>query len=440
VLFGKQSGHNSSKLSQLFKDPFIHWKKATEKLAAHEKSSVMHKDSTLKLTNFKSVMSGKVKGIDEQADNLRSERIQYNRNILTSIVDTIILAGRQSLALRGHRDDSKDYLSPNPGNFQALLNYRIRAGDTILENHFKNAPKNATYRSKTVQNKLVKICGKHIESKIISEINNSDSPFYSVLADEATDCANKEQMPIVVRYVDPNRVINERFIKFVSCDTGMTGLALAKNIEDTLEEVGLPLENCRGQGYDGASAMSSVRKGVSGNILKKNPKALYMHCASHQLNLCVAKACELVSVRNMVDHAKLVASFFSYFPKHTQFLGEKLSAYRLRKQKLPAPSMTRWIERITSLDGFVDAYEAVVETLEEMKLNIDGKWNSKTSSDANSLLYTCTSFEFIVALVITTQMLDYTMPLTRRLQQRKIDIVRSLQWINLMKETINEHR
>ena len=102
--------------------------------------------------------------------------------------------------------------------------------------------------------------------------------------------------------------------------------------------------------------------------------------------------------------------------------------------------MTRWIERITCLDGFVDAYEAVVETLEEMKLNIDGKWNSKTSSDANSLLYACTSFEFIVALVITTQMLDYTMPLTRRLQQRKIDIVRSLQCINLMKETINELR
>ena len=54
----------------------------------------------------------------------------------------------------------------------------------------------------------------------------------------------------------------------------MTGEALAKNIEDTLAELNLLLENCRGQGYDGASAMSSKTKGASGCLLTKNPKAL----------------------------------------------------------------------------------------------------------------------------------------------------------------------
>ena len=47
---------------------------------------------------------------------------------------------------------------------------------------------------------------------------------------------------------------------------GVTGEVLAKNIEDTLDEVRLPLENCRGQGYDGANAMSGKSKGVSGRI------------------------------------------------------------------------------------------------------------------------------------------------------------------------------
>ena len=55
----------------------------------------------------------------------------------------------------------------------------------------------------------------------------------------------------------------------------MTGLALSANIENTLKEVGLPLKNCRGQGYDGASAMSSERKGVLGRILQQNPKILW---------------------------------------------------------------------------------------------------------------------------------------------------------------------
>ena len=73
-------------------------------------------------------------------------------------------------------------------------------------------------------------------------------------------------MPIVLRYVDSSKEINERFVKFVQCER-VTGEALANNIEDTLQELGLPLENCRGQGYDGASAMSSQSKGVSGRIL-----------------------------------------------------------------------------------------------------------------------------------------------------------------------------
>ena len=30
-------------------------------------------------------------------------------HILATIVDTVILSGRQNFALRGHRDDSKDY-------------------------------------------------------------------------------------------------------------------------------------------------------------------------------------------------------------------------------------------------------------------------------------------------------------------------------------------
>lgn len=70
-------------------------------------------------------MSGKSSGIDEQIDSLRSDRIKYNRTILRTMVETVVLAGRQNLALRGHRDDSKHYLSTNPGNFQAFLNYRI---------------------------------------------------------------------------------------------------------------------------------------------------------------------------------------------------------------------------------------------------------------------------------------------------------------------------
>ena len=365
VLFGHQTGRNGSKLSKLFKEPLTNWQSAATKFEQHQKHSLIHRDLMLWLAQFKSVMTGATKGIDEQTDTLRSARIQYNRSILSTITKTVILAGRQNVALRGHRDDSRHYTSTNPGNFQAFLNYRIDGGDTELKQHFKTAKKNATYWSKTIQNTLIKICENQIKEKIVSEITNSNCPIYSVLADEATDCGSIEQMPIVLRYVDSEKEINERFIKFVLCE-GMKGEALAKNIEDTLAELNLPLENCRGQGYDGASTMSSKTKGASGCLLTKNPKALYVHCSSHRLNLVVAKACQIPTIVQMLGRAQRIANFFRP-PQRAQLLKKKIAEIGLKRRKLVSPSTTRWVERISSLDSLVEAFEAVVATLKYMK-------------------------------------------------------------------------
>ncbi|XP_046862997.1 52 kDa repressor of the inhibitor of the protein kinase-like isoform X1 [Xenia sp. Carnegie-2017] len=283
-------------------------------------------------------MLGKADGINEQADSLLSKRIKYNRCILRAMVETVILCGRQNLALRGHRDDSSHYSSSNPGNFQALLDYRISSGDKVLAEHFKLSKKTATYRSKTIQNKLVAICAKQISDKIVSAINDSNLPIYLVLADEAADCGNIKQMPIVLRYVDQNKQVNERFICFVDCKNGTTGLVLSQNIEQTLNNVGLPLINCRGQGYDGASAMPSLRKGVCGRMWSK---ALYVHCSSHRLNLVVAKACSLSLVKNMLGQAQKITSFFSSSPKRSQYLSEKIMEYGLKFKKLKPTSTTR---------------------------------------------------------------------------------------------------
>ena len=45
---------------------------------------------------------------------------------------------------------------------------------------------------------------------------------FSVIADEGRDCANKEQMPIVIRYMDEDGIIREDFIAFLECKHGTT--------------------------------------------------------------------------------------------------------------------------------------------------------------------------------------------------------------------------
>ena len=92
-----------------------------------------------------------------------------NRSKLSSIVKTVIFCGQQNTSLRGHRDDSR-YVTESEsslGNFQALLQFRIDAGDKVLEEHFKITGKNCTYRSKTTQNELIEVCGDYIRNNIL---------------------------------------------------------------------------------------------------------------------------------------------------------------------------------------------------------------------------------------------------------------------------------
>lgn len=57
-----------------------------------------------------------------------ADSISTNRKLLASIFKTIALCGRQSLPLRGHRDNITNIETvetANFGNFWALLNFRV---------------------------------------------------------------------------------------------------------------------------------------------------------------------------------------------------------------------------------------------------------------------------------------------------------------------------
>ena len=254
LLFGSRSGHNSSKVIRLVKEPLSYWTSATTRLKEHQCDSQIHRNSTLQLIQFKQLMQNKAQSIDLMLKRTLAAQILRNRQILTSVLKVIVLCGRQNIALRGHRDDSRQILdesSPaNTGNFQALLNLIVQSGDKVLEDHFKTAPRNATYRSKTIQNELIKCCGNHILQQLINEIK--EAQFFSVLADETQDNSNKEQMPIVLRFVDKNSTIRGKFVEFVHCKDGISGESIAGYITETLERYSLEMKNCRGQGYDGA--------------------------------------------------------------------------------------------------------------------------------------------------------------------------------------------
>ena len=131
----------------------------------------------------------------------RRKKIAENRIKVVPIVDTIITCGCLCLSFRGHCDNSRyhpevgSYSQGGVTNFIELLNMRVCAGDVGFGEHLKTCPKNASYISKTIQNEIIKCCGQVITEKIVEELKQNK--FYSVIADEAADCSNKEPMSLV---------------------------------------------------------------------------------------------------------------------------------------------------------------------------------------------------------------------------------------------------
>ena len=86
------------------------------------------------------------------------------------------------------------------------------------------------------------------------------------------------------------------------------------------------------------------------------------------------------------------------------------------RKKLLDVCRTRWLERIDGVDLFEDLFLAILMTLEEIFFNLEGKYNKDTSVKVNSLLKLIFNFDFIVKLVISRHILDYTNSVTQILQ------------------------
>ncbi|XP_028110203.1 zinc finger MYM-type protein 1-like [Camellia sinensis] len=278
-----------------------------------------------------------------------------------------------------------------------------------------NAPQNLKLTSRDIQKDILNVAAFETINVIIRDLGDA---LFSILIDEARDISIKEQMEIVIRYVDKKDQVIERFL-----------------------------------GYDGASNIQGEFNGLKTLILKENPCAYYVYCFAHQLQLAlvaVAKNHDQIAllftlVSNVVNvvgasckRRDIVREKQAVKVAETLSTGELSSGQGLNQEtNLKRTGDTRWSSHYDTLVSLAGMFSTVIDVLE--MISEDGS-NSKQRAEANVLLDSIQLFEFVFNLHLMKTVLAITSELSQALQRKDQDIVNTMNLVQISKVQLQKMR
>ena len=195
--------------------------------------------------------------------------------------------------------------------------------------------------------------------------------------------------------------------------------------------------------------MAGNLSGVKARIQAEFPKAVYVHCVSHKLNLVIVEACKIPAVRNAMGVITKVADFFKNSLKRQAFLEKKICEQGQdqapKRTKLLGLCKTRWIQRHDALENFDQLFTTLIVVFEDIKDSSTG-WNRETVTDATTLLHCISQFEFVMAFTTMIKVMSTLNGLSVKLQSfsRDIskvykDVDRTCQGLQHFRDNVSEH-
>ena len=265
-----------------------------------------------------------------------------------------------------------------------------------------------------------------------------EAKFFSILVDETPDAAHQEQVTFILRYVNSQCTVQERFIGLLQVSK-TDSQSLLQSVKEMLLKHELQLENVRGQGYDGAAAMSGQYSGLQSRIMAENDKAIYVHCHAHILNLVLVDTCSKnTTARDFFGTVQSLYEFFSASSKrHTIFMKAQEEINIPHPVTLKRLSDTRWSCRVDSLRAIKASLSALINALE---IVIEEEKNGKVACEARGLLMHIKKFEFIMAFEVLLDLLMHTKSLSDYLQQKDLDFVSATDMITSLQEVLQNKR
>ncbi|XP_071708766.1 uncharacterized protein [Rutidosis leptorrhynchoides] len=353
-----------------------------------------------------------------------------NRIRLSATISACRYCLKCELPFRGH-DESET--SCFKGNFLELIDLILSQNEELRK--LSKAPGNNKLVSPCIQKDVVKCFKQEVLECIFKEIGDDA---FALLVDESSDISKKEQMAIVLRYVDTHGLVKERFVGLVHVkDT--SSLSLKSSIDSFFTKHKVSLKQLRGQGYDGANNMRGEFNGLKAKILEESTSAYNVHCFTHQLQLVVvAVARKHLAIVNFFDKLSVLMNIVCASCKRKDILLD-IQKERVEKEigsgiietgrglnqelSLIRPGDTRWNSHYKTLLRVVDMFPSIIKVLEYVK---EEGTKCSSQNQAHGLLKYLNSFDFVFYLHLMLRILGFTNTLSQVLQRKDQDILEAV--------------
>ncbi|GJU49428.1 zinc finger MYM-type protein 1-like protein [Tanacetum coccineum] len=356
-------------------------------------------------------------------------------------VETCRFLLKASLPFRGH-DEKKDSLKR--GLFLELYDLLASQNAKTLK-VVGRTPLNCQLKSPDIQKQICECFSEEVLDVIITEIGDD---VFSLLVDESSDVSKKEQMALVLRYVDRLGIVKERFAGVVHVDD-TSSKTLKASIDTLFSQHKLSLKQVRGQGYDGASNMRGEFNGLKALILKDNSSAYYVHCFAHQLQLvivAVAKHHEglvkffdkLIGVINVVSSSckrkdmirdnykvRVEAEISEGVIETGRGLNQEITLIR--------PGDTRWGSHYKKIVSLFNLFPEVIKVLKFVEIEAH---DARNRVQAQGILSYFRKYEFVFYLHLMEHILRATNLLSKAFQIKDQNILEAVSAINGTKESL----
>lgn len=359
----------------------------------------------------------------------------YWRSVLKRLVSVLSFLCERGLAIRG---DDQIIGSVHNGNYLGMLELLSEYDDFLkqhIQKHANSGRGHTSYLSSTICDELIQLMGKKVLDEIILRLKKSK--YYSISIDGTPDEGHVDQLTIIFRFMELTEPV-ERFVTFMP-NQGHKAQEMFDGLIEFLNTHDIDLQNCRGQSYDNASAMSGRWNGLQAKVVAENKLAEWIPCTGHSLNLVGKTSAECCAAAvAFFDFLEKLYVFFTASTHRYQVLTETLKSAGSSVLVPKRVTTTRWSCRADASKALEQGYSSFKEAL--MKIGNDKDEKDVTQCEAKGLYDQMCQLEMGIYAVFWHEVLDRVNATSHILQDPKADLHTAVAALTSLQKFIEDKR